>query len=98
MGLLVLALGVPPGAMAKVLTLASAIKLLVGVLALNNNTTELKYGSLATDTTQLIVAVVVLPSVAAVAVNKEVVFAVTVGVPVTAELTMLNPVGNAFAV
>jgi hypothetical protein len=46
----------------------------------------------------LIVAVVVLPSVAAVAVNKEVVFAVTVGVPVTAELTMLNPVGNAFAV
>ena len=52
----------------------------------------------ATEIVQLIVAVVVLPVVAAVAVNVELVLAETVGVPVTADPTILRPAGSVLAV
>ena len=83
---------------AKLFTLASAIKVSVDVPPDNNNELYIKYGSFATLIVQLIVAVVVLPVVAAVAVNKEAVFPTIVGVPVTVAPEILNPVGNAFAV
>jgi hypothetical protein len=79
---------------AKLFTLSSAIKVEVDVPPDSNNESYIKYTSFATVIVQLIVRVAVLPLVAAVAVNKEVVLPNTVGEPVTESPEILNPVGN----
>ena len=63
----------------------------------NNNELYIKYGSLATLTTQLIVIELDSVVVFAVAVNNELVLATTVGVPDMFAPVKLNPVGNVLA-